>query len=428
LLSLAPSVVILKDDLPFPHFEFRISYFLMKYDFIIVGGGIVGLATALRILEARPGAKLLLLEKESALGRHQTGHNSGVLHAGLYYKPGSLKAKLAVQGLRQMVDFCQKHGVAHEQCGKIVVATEPAELPRLQKLMERGVANGLKGLQKLSPEEIRKIEPHAAGLAAIQVPEEGIVDYGGVVEAMAKEIRALGGKIITGEQVDRLKSAGGTWRVETFNETFETNQVVACAGLHSDRVVSRSGMKPSAKIMPFRGEYYMIRKERQSLVRNLIYPVPDPQFPFLGVHFTRMAKGGVEAGPNAVLAMAREGYTWGEINIRDLAESLSFPGLWRFMLRYPSICSYEIWRSINRREFCRSLQKLVPEIQESDLEPGSAGVRAQAMSTNGALVEDFSFVEGPGILHVVNAPSPAATASLAIGEYVARRLGLKSAN
>jgi len=400
----------------------------VKYDFIIVGGGIVGLATALRILEARPGSKLLLLEKESALGRHQTGHNSGVLHAGLYYKPGSLKAKLAVQGLRQMVDFCQKHGVAHEQCGKIVVATEPAELPRLEKLMERGVANGLKGLQKLSPEEIREIEPHAAGLAAIQVPEEGIVDYAGVVEAMAKEIRALGGKIITGEQVDRLKSAGGTWRVETFNETFETNQVVACAGLHSDRVVSRSGMKPSAKIMPFRGEYYMIRKERQSLVRNLIYPVPDPQFPFLGVHFTRMVKGGVEAGPNAVLAMAREGYTWGDINIRDLAGSLSFPGLWRFMLKYPSICSYEIWRSISRKEFCRSLQKLVPEIQESDLEPGSAGVRAQAMSTNGALVEDFSFVEGPGILHVVNAPSPAATASLAIGEYVARRLGLKSAN
>ena len=400
----------------------------MKYDFIIVGGGIVGLATALRILEARPGSKLLLLEKESALGRHQTGHNSGVLHAGLYYKPGSLKAKLAVQGLRQMVDFCQKHGVAHEQCGKIVVATEPAELPRLEKLMERGVANGLKGLQKLSPEEIREIEPHAAGLAAIQVPEEGIVDYAGVVEAMAKEIRALGGKIITGEQVDRLKSAGGTWRVETFNETFETNQVVACAGLHSDRVVSRSGMKPSAKIMPFRGEYYMIRKERQSLVRNLIYPVPDPQFPFLGVHFTRMVKGGVEAGPNAVLAMAREGYTWGDINIRDLAGSLSFPGLWRFMLKYPSICSYEIWRSISRKEFCRSLQKLVPEIQESDLEPGSAGVRAQAMSTDGALVEDFSFVEGPGILHVVNAPSPAATASLAIGEYVARRLGLKSAN
>ena len=386
------------------------------------------MATALRILEARPGSKLLLLEKESALGRHQTGHNSGVLHAGLYYKPGSLKAKLAVQGLRQMVDFCQKHGVAHEQCGKIVVATEPAELPRLQKLMERGVANGLKGLQKLSPEEIREIEPHAAGLAAIQVPEEGIVDYAGVVEAMAKEIRALGGKIITGEQVDRLKSAGGTWRVETFNETFETNQVVACAGLHSDRVVSRSGMKPSAKIMPFRGEYYMIRKERQSLVRNLIYPVPDPQFPFLGVHFTRMVKGGVEAGPNAVLAMAREGYTWGDINIRDLAGSLSFPGLWRFMLKYPSICSYEIWRSISRKEFCRSLQKLVPEIQESDLEPGSAGVRAQAMSTDGALVEDFSFVEGHGILHVVNAPSPAATASLAIGQHIVYRLGLKSAD
>ena len=321
----------------------------MKYDFIIVGGGIVGLATGLRILEARPGAKLLLLEKEDSLGRHQTGHNSGVLHAGLYYKPGSLKAKLAVEGLRQMVSFCQKHKVSHEQCGKIVIATEPDELPRLEMLMERGVANGLKGLRKLSSEEIREIEPHAAGLAAIHVPEEGIVDYAGVVEAMAVEIRAKGGEIVLGSMAQRLKGVGGIWRVETSNETYETTQVVACAGLHSDRVVSRSGMKPSAKIMPFRGEYYMIRKERQSLVRNLIYPVPDPQFPFLGVHFTRMVKGGVEAGPNAVLAMAREGYTWGDINIRDLSESLSFMGLWKFMLKYPSLCSYEIWRSISRR-------------------------------------------------------------------------------
>ena len=396
----------------------------MRRDFIVIGGGIVGLATGLRILEARPGAKLLLLEKEDSLGRHQTGRNSGVLHAGLYYKPGSLKAKLAVEGLRQMVSFCQTHKVSYEQCGKIVVATEPNELPRLEKLMQRGVANGLKGLRKLSAEEIREIEPHAAGLAAIHVPEEGIVDYAGVVEAMAKELRTLGGDIRTGERVEGLKAAGGIWSVKTPNETYETTQVVACAGLHSDRLVSQSGMKPTAKIMPFRGEYYMIRKERQSLVRNLIYPVPDPQFPFLGVHFTRMVKGGVEAGPNAVLAMAREGYTWGDINIRDLAESLSFPGLWKFMLKYPSLCSYEIWRSISRREFCRSLQKLVPEICEQDLETGSAGVRAQAMSADGSLVEDFSFVEGPGILHVVNAPSPAATASLAIGAEITRQLRL----
>jgi hypothetical protein len=325
-----------------------------------------------------------------------------------------------------MVSFCQKHKVSYEQCGKIVVATEPDELPRLEKLMERGVSNGLKGLQKLSPEQIREIEPYAAGLAAIHVPEEGIVDYAGVVEAMAKEIRTLGGEIRTGERVQGLKALGGMWWVGTSNETYETTQVVACAGLYSDQVVSQSGMKPSAKIMPFRGEYYMIRRERQSLVRNLIYPVPDPQFPFLGVHFTRMIAGGVEAGPNAVLAMAREGYTWGDINIRDLRESLSFPGLWKFMLKYPSICSYEIWRSISRREFCRSLLKLVPEIRENDLEPGSAGVRAQAMSTEGTLVDDFSFVEGPGILHVVNAPSPAATASLAIGKHIAERLGLKS--
>ena len=384
------------------------------------------MATALRILEAKPGAKLLLLEKEGALGRHQTGHNSGVLHAGLYYKPGSLKARLAVEGLSQMVDFCQRHKVAHEQCGKIVVATEQEELPRLEKLLERGTTNGLKGLRKLGPEQIREIEPHAAGLAAVHVPEEGIVDYGAVVEAMATEIRRLGGDIRKEEQVESLNEASGFWRIQTPKDAYEAKQVVACAGLHSDRVVAKSGMKPSAKIMPFRGEYYMIRKERQSLVRNLIYPVPDPQFPFLGVHFTRMIKGGVEAGPNAVLAMAREGYSWSNINPRDLVESLSFRGLWKFMLKYPSICSYEIWRSISRKEFCRSLQKLVPKIQEDDLETGSAGVRAQAMSTDGALVEDFSFVEAPGILHVVNAPSPAATASLAIGDHVTQRLGLKS--
>ncbi len=396
----------------------------MKYDFIVVGGGIVGLATSLRILGARPGGKLVLLEKERSLGKHQTGHNSGVLHAGLYYKPGSLKAKMAVEGLRQMVDFCKNHKVPYEQCGKIVVATEQEELPRLEKLLERGTANGLKRLKKLGPEQIREMEPHAAGLAAIHVPEEGIVDYGAVVEAMAGEIRRLGGEIRTGNSVEGLRGAGGRWKIKTSTGEFEAKQVVACAGLHSDRLVSRSGMKPSAKIMPFRGEYYMIRKERQSLIRNLIYPVPDPQFPFLGVHFTRMITGGVEAGPNAVLALAREGYSWRSINLWDLTESLSFPGLWRFMLKYPSLCSYEIWRSISRKEFCRSLQKLVPEIQEDDLEPGSAGVRAQAMSADGALVEDFSFVEGPGILHVVNAPSPAATASLAIGEHIVQRLGL----
>ena len=299
----------------------------MRHDFIVIGGGIVGLATALRILEAKPGARLLLLEKESTLGRHQTGHNSGVLHAGLYYKPGSLKARLAVEGLRQMVDFCQRHEVAHEQCGKIVVATDEEELPRLEKLLERGTANGLKGLRKLRPEQIREIEPHAAGLAAVHVPEEGIVDYGAVVEAMATAIRRLGGDIRTEEQVESLNRASGFWRIQTPKDAYEAKQVVACAGLHSDRVASKSGMKPSAKIMPFRGEYYMIRKERQSLVRNLIYPVPDPQFPFLGVHFTRMIQGGVEAGPNAVLAMAREGYSWSNINPRDLVESLSFRGL-----------------------------------------------------------------------------------------------------
>ncbi len=396
----------------------------MDHDFIVVGGGIVGLATALRILGARPGASVALLEKESELGRHQTGHNSGVLHAGLYYKPGSLKAKLAVEGLRQMVEFCKEHKVAYEQCGKIVVATERDELPRLEKLCARGAANGLKGLRRLTAEQIREIEPHAAGLAALHVPEEGIVDYGGVVEAMAKVIRGQGGTIRTGTEVRRFVMENGAWKVITSSGDFSAKQVISCAGLYSDRMVKKSGLKSEAKIIPFRGEYFVIRKERESLVRNLIYPVPNPDFPFLGVHFTRMVKGGVEAGPNAVMAMAREGYSWGDIHLRDFAESITFPGLWRFMVKYPSICSYEVYRSLSRKEFCRSLQKLVPEIQTEDLEPGLAGVRAQAMSSDGALVEDFSFVEGPGILHVVNAPSPAATASLSIGAEIVRRLGL----
>jgi L-2-hydroxyglutarate oxidase LhgO len=394
----------------------------VKYDAIIVGGGIVGLATAYRLLEAKPQLKILLLEKESKLAAHQTGNNSGVLHAGLYYKPGSEKARCAVQGLQQMVAFCREHGIAHEQCGKIVVATEPNELERLENLWTRGNANGLQGLRKLNPAQIKEIEPHAAGIAAIHVPQEGIVDYPAVCEKLGELIRQRGGEIKLNARVEKIISDGGEKVVETSAGNFRAKFVVTCGGLHADRVVKMSGQKPTAKIVPFRGEYYVIKKDRQHLVRNLIYPVPDAKFPFLGVHFTRLIHGGIEAGPNAVLAFAREGYKWTDFNLRDFAESLTFPGLWKFLAKYPSLCGYEIRRSLSRAEFTRSLQKLVPEIRAEDIEPGGAGVRAQAMTRDGKLVEDFHFDEAPGMLHVVNAPSPAATASLAIGQNICGRV------
>jgi L-2-hydroxyglutarate oxidase LhgO len=394
----------------------------MTQDVIVVGGGIVGLATAYRLLEARPGLRLVLVEKEPKLAAHQTGNNSGVLHSGLYYKPGSEKAKLSVQGLQQMVAFCREHGVAHEQCGKIVVATSQDELPRLENLWQRGNANGLLGLRKLNADQIKEIEPHAAGIAAIHVPQEGIVDYPAVSEKLGDLIRKRGGEIRLNARVLKLIPAANEWIVETSAGEFRGRFVITCGGLHSDRLVKAAGQTPSAKIVPFRGEYYKIKKERQHLVRHLIYPVPDPKFPFLGVHFTRLIHGGIEAGPNAVLAFAREGYRWSTINVRDLAESLFFPGLWKFLAAYPSMCGYEIRRSLSRSEFCRSLQKLVPDIRAEDLEAGGAGVRAQAMTSNGKLVEDFHYEEQRGILHVVNAPSPAATAALAIGERISQRV------
>jgi L-2-hydroxyglutarate oxidase len=394
----------------------------MNHDVIIVGGGIVGLATAYRLLEAKPSFKILLLEKESKLAAHQTGNNSGVLHSGLYYKPGSEKAKLSVSGLKEMVAFCRGHGITHEICGKIVVATREDELPRLENLWERGNANGMIGLRKLNPAQIKEIEPHAAGIAAIQVPQEGIVDYPGVCEKLGELIRKSGGEIKLNARVSKIASDGGEKIVETNAGNFRAKFVIACGGLHADRLVKMSGQNPSAKIIPFRGEYFQIKKERQFLVRNLIYPVPDQKFPFLGVHFTRLARGGIEAGPNAVLAFAREGYKWSNINLRDLAESLFYPGLWKFMAKYPSMCGYEIRRSLSKAEFTRSLQRLVPEIRAEDLESGGAGVRAQAMTVDGKLVEDFHFEEAKGILHVVNAPSPAATASLAIGKKISERV------
>lgn len=388
---------------------------------IVIGGGIVGLATAYRLGQRFPDTRVTVLEKEDAVGRHQTGHNSGVLHCGLYYKPGSVKAKLAVTGIRQMVAFCQEHDIPHEICGKLVVATDDIEVARLNDLHERGKQNGLEGLTPLNAEQLREIEPHAAGVAALRVPQEGIVDYAKVCEAMVACIRRQGGNVVTGAAVRKLRQLPQGWAAETPAGEFEAEMLVNCAGLHCDRVAELAGERRETRIVPFRGEYYKIRQESQHLVRNLIYPVPDPKFPFLGVHFTRLIYGGIEAGPNAVLAMAREGYRASIVNPRDLYDALSYPGLWRFLRRYPSMCWSELRRSFSRRLFCESLRKLVPDLREQDLETGGAGVRAQALTPAGDLVQDFLIVDRPTALHVLNAPSPGATASLAIGEEIVRR-------
>jgi L-2-hydroxyglutarate oxidase LhgO len=386
----------------------------------IIGGGIVGLATGYQLLQRFPGTELLVLEKESGPGRHQTGNNSGVLHCGLYYKPGSTKARLAVQGVRRMVEFCVEHRIAHELCGKVVVATEQDEVPRLHALLERGKANGLECLQLLAPEQIREYEPHAAGLAGIRVPQEGIVDFKAVAGAMADEISARGGDIRFSCKVIRLRESK-TWRIETTSGEYEADFLINCGGLHCDRLSRLAGAHDATKIVPFRGEYYKLRDERQHLVRNLIYPVPDPSFPFLGVHFTRLIHGGIEAGPNAVLALAREGYRLTDINLRDMIETVTYRGFWNFLLRYPAMCWNEFRRSISKALFCRSLQRLVPELQIGDLAQGGAGVRAQALSPSGELVQDFLFIRQARALHVLNAPSPAATASLAIADEVIDR-------
>jgi L-2-hydroxyglutarate oxidase len=385
----------------------------------IVGGGIVGLATAFELLQRFPNVRLLLLEKEEGPGRHQTGHNSGVLHCGLYYQPGSSKARMAVQGIRKMVEFCSRHQVQYEMCGKIVVATQTQEIPRLHDLMKRGTANGLKGLQLLCPEQIHELEPYAAGIAAIRVPEEGIVDYPAVAEALAQEILDRGGDIRYSSEVVRLKERNG-WHIQTTSGEYYADFMINCAGLYCDRVSKMASNRDPTTIIPFRGEYYKIKPEREHLVRGLIYPVPDPKFPFLGVHFTKLIHGGVEAGPNAVLAFAREGYRKCDYSLRDLVETFTYPGFWRFLQRYPSMCWKEFRQSYSREIFCHSLQRLVPDLQLEDLIRGGAGVRAQALTKTGELVQDFHFASQARALHVLNAPSPAATACLSIAEEIIR--------
>lgn len=386
---------------------------------IVVGGGAVGLATAWRILERSPGVQLTLVEKEPAVGQHQTGNNSGVLHCGLHYRPGSRKAKLAVRGIRQMTAFCREQGISHDICGNLVVATSEEQIPRLDNLLERGTANGLTGLKIVSLEEMREIEPHAGGLAGLRVPEEGIVDYPAVCEALRSGIEMRGGRVVLNAGVRALVRNGQEWRAETLAGDFAADVVVTCAGLQADRVARLGGVRPEVKIVAFRGDYYKLRPEREFLVRNLIYPVADPKFPFLGVHFTRMVRGGIEAGPNAVLSLDREGYTKLAVDLRDAADALAFPGLWRFLGKHFSMCVDEVHRAFSRSLFCQTLQRLVPELREDDLVPGGSGVRAQAMRPDGTLVEDFEYVVRDRAVHVLNAPSPAATASLAIGEEIA---------
>jgi (S)-2-hydroxyglutarate dehydrogenase len=388
------------------------------YDVVIVGAGIVGLATAMKLIERRPGLKAAVLDKESGVARHQTGHNSGVIHSGIYYRPGSLKAHTCLSGARQLVRFCREHDIPFEICGKVVVATEPGELPRLDELLRRGRANGVHGLRLITREELREIEPHAAGLQALHVPSTGITDYTRVAQAYSRVFRDRGGQLLLNHQVLRIRPAAREIHLETNQGVVSTRTLVNCGGLYADHLARRSGIDPHCRIVPFRGEYYQVRPQRRHLVNNLIYPVPDPRLPFLGVHFTRMIDGGVEAGPNAVLAWAREGYRKTDLCCKELAEIARFSGFWRLAARYWRSGLQEMARSCSRRRFARSLRKLVPEIEAGDLAPGGTGVRAQALSTAGALLDDFVVVQNRQMLHVLNAPSPAATSALAIADHL----------
>ena len=394
-----------------------------KVDAVIIGGGIVGLATGLALLAARPGSTAVVLEKEDSVAAHQTGRNSGVIHAGLYYKPGSLKAKACSRGRSMLERFCEEHGVPFERCGKIVVATNEEEVPRLDELERRGKANGLAGVKRIGAEELREHEPNAAGIAALFVPETGIVDYKQVAQAYARELTRRGGELRTGALATAITHRDGRVVVESTAGAVEARVLVSCAGLASDRVARLAGLDVDVKIVPFRGEYWMLSPERAHLVKNLIYPVPDPAFPFLGVHFTRRigATHSVEAGPNAVLALKREGYTRTSFDARDAWDVATWPGFWRMAGKHWRAGMGEQWRSFSRSAFARACAALVPEITEHDLAPGGAGVRAQALARSGALVDDFSIAEGERMVHVLNAPSPAATASLAIGEEIAAR-------
>lgn len=393
-------------------------------DVAVIGGGIVGLATAWALVSDDPPLRVVLLEKESTLGAHQSGHNSGVIHSGIYYAPGSQKAETCRAGRRALLELCAEEGIAYELCGKVIVAVDAAELPALERIEARGRANGV-ACVAIGPEQLRELEPHAAGIRALQVPEAGIVDYPAVCQALARRCRARDARIVTGARVRRVDIRADECVLVADSREFRARRIVSCAGLHSDRVARACGVDPGVRIVPFRGEYYEVAAHAHGLVRNLIYPVPDPSFPFLGVHFTRTVRGGLECGPNAVLALAREGYRWRDVAPRDLAETLAWPGLRRLLARHWRTGLGEVRRSLSRSAFARALQRLVPEIRADDLVAAPAGVRAQALARDGALVDDFLFVETARALHVCNAPSPAATAALEIGRRIAARVRVR---
>jgi L-2-hydroxyglutarate oxidase len=391
------------------------------HEYVIIGGGIVGLATAVAVGKKYPKARMLVLEKEQDVAQHQTGRNSGVIHSGIYYKPGSLKARFAVEGNRLMVEFCREHGIKHEVCGKVIVATKASELPLLDNLFQRGLNHGL-AVARLSPEQVQEIEPHVRCVAGVRVPSTGIVNYREVSAKYVELIKSNGGMVRNGTRVDRMRKVNGVQVIETPNGEFKAGFIINCGGLFSDRVTRLSGLKPSAKIVPFRGEYYELLPERRYLVNSLVYPVPNPDFPFLGVHFTRMIDGSIHAGPNAVLAFKREGYRRTDINCADLFEILTFSGFWKLARKYCREGMMEIVRSVSKRAFVKSLQRLIPQVTEDDLLPARSGVRAQALMPNGKLVDDFLIVKEKNSIHVCNAPSPAATASLEIGRFIANQL------
>jgi (S)-2-hydroxyglutarate dehydrogenase len=391
------------------------------YDFAIIGGGIVGLSTGMALGKRYPNARVLVLEKESNWAFHQTGNNSGVIHSGIYYKPGSFKAKFCRDGARSMVEFCQEHGIDYEVCGKVIVATSEAELPRLENLYKRGLDNGI-SVQRISPEEVREIEPHVSCVGGIRVFSTGIVNYKQVSNKYAELIEKQGGDLRLNTKVEKIRPNGKNQVLETNNGSFETRVVINCAGLHSDRIAKLGQVEPQAKIVPFRGEYYELTPEKRYLVKTLIYPVPNPDFPFLGVHFTRMIDGSIHAGPNAVLSLKREGYHKTDFDWRDFSEVMTYPGFWKLAAKHADEGIKEIIRSFSKAAFVSSLQKLIPEVQAQDLVPTHAGVRAQALKNDGSLVDDFLIVQGQNSIHVCNAPSPAATSSLEIGKAIVAQI------
>ncbi|SBT37613.1 L-2-hydroxyglutarate oxidase [Micromonospora auratinigra] len=394
--------------------------------FVVVGGGIVGLAVAHRLMTDRPGDSVTVLEKESGWAAHQTGHNSGVIHAGVYYKPGSLKATLCKAGSASMKEFCAEHGLSYDVCGKLIVATDEAELPRLHDLHQRSVANGLP-VKLIGADEAREYEPHVAAVAALHVASTGIVDFGAVCRKLAELLAAGGAELRTGTEVTGVTNRGNEVVVTTTGGEVVADVLINCAGLHADRIARLSGVSTPVRIIPFRGEYYELAPQRRDLVRGLIYPVPDPQFPFLGVHLTKMIDGSVHAGPNAVLATAREGYSWGRINLRDVWDELSYRGLWALGRKHYRYGLTEVARSLSKKRFAASLARLVPELTPADIVPAGAGVRAQAILPDGGLVDDFLIVEADRQVHVLNAPSPAATSSLEIARHIVSRLPVAQA-